>query len=171
MEIRVLGPLEAFVGASPLLPGGKSRALLARLALDANRTVSVERLVDDLWGEAAPRSASKMVQIYVSQLRKVLPPDVLRTRPPGYVIDLDPEVLDVTRFARLRSAGRAALGAGDASTAAAHFRDALALWRGQALADVLLRQFLRAFGGAHLEAPAARHRDRIEADQAGRART
>jgi DNA-binding SARP family transcriptional activator/DNA-binding GntR family transcriptional regulator len=167
MEIRVLGPLEAFVGASPLpLPGGKSRALLARLALDANRTVSVERLVDDLWGEAAPpRSAPKMVQIYVSQLRKVLPPDVLRTRPPGYVIDLDPEVLDVTRFARLRSAGRAALGAGDASTAAANFRDALALWRGQALAE-FPEPFARV-EGAHLEELRLQCiEDRIEADLA-----
>ena len=74
MELRVLGPLEAVDGTTPLPLGGrKQRALLARLALDANRTVPVTRLIDDLWGEAAPESAAKMVQVYVSQLRKVLP--------------------------------------------------------------------------------------------------
>ena len=91
MELRVLGPLEAIDGTTSLPLGGrKPRALLARLALDANRTVAVQRLVDDLWGEDVPDSAAKMVQIYVSQLRKVLPDGVLRTRAPGYLIELEP---------------------------------------------------------------------------------
>jgi DNA-binding SARP family transcriptional activator/DNA-binding GntR family transcriptional regulator len=166
MEIRVLGPLEVSVGTTPLpLAGGKSRALLARLALDANRTVSVHRLVDDLWGEAAPRSAHKMVQIYVSQLRKALPRGVLVTRPPGYLIEIDPDVLDVTRFTRLRSAGRTSLRAGDAATASTQLQDALALWRGPALAE-----FSEPFAlveGAHLEElRLACVEDRIEADLA-----
>jgi DNA-binding SARP family transcriptional activator len=166
LEIRVLGPIEAFVGGTPLqLPGGKAQALLACLALDANRTISVGRLVDDLWGEALPRSAAKMVQIYVSQLRKVLPPGALRTRPPGYSIELDPEALDVTRFARLRTSGRAALRAGDPATASVRLRDALAIWRGPALAE-----FPEPFAvaeRAHLEElRLACVEDRIDADLA-----
>src|SRR5262245_39342285 len=136
MELRVLGPFEAVDGATALPLGGrKPRALLARLALDANRTVAVPRLVDDLWGHDVPESAPKMVQIYVSQLRKVLPDGVLQTRPPGYLVELEPEAVDATRFAQLRAEGRAALGAGDSETAAARLREALALWRGPALAE------------------------------------
>ena len=166
MEFRVLGPLEATDGRTPLpLGGGKSRALLARLVLDANRTVAVERLVDDLWGDAVPDSAVKMVQIYVSQLRKVLPAAVLRTRPPGYVVVIEPEAVDVTRFARLRGEGRSALTAGDPATASARLRDALALWRGQALAE-FSEPFARV-EGAHLEElRLACLEDRIEADLA-----
>ena len=136
MQFRILGPLEALEGADPLPLGGrKPRALLARLLLDANRTVSVDRLIDDLWGECAPESAVKMVHIYVSQLRKVLPPDTLRTRPPGYVLEADPEAIDAVRFGRLRGEGRAAMAAGDAHVAAERLREALALWHGPALAE------------------------------------
>jgi DNA-binding SARP family transcriptional activator len=136
MELRVLGPFDASDGGVPLPLGSpKPRALLARLVLDVNRTVATPRLVDDLWGEDVPGSATKMVQIYVSQLRKVLPAGVLVTRPPGYVVDVDPEVVDLTRFTRLRAEGRVALEAGDAATASARFRDGLELWRGPALAE------------------------------------
>jgi DNA-binding SARP family transcriptional activator/DNA-binding GntR family transcriptional regulator len=166
MEFRLLGPLEAIDGATPLTLGSrKPRALLARLVLDVTRTVSVERLVDDLWGDDLPESAVKMVQIHVSQLRKVLPEDVLRTRPPGYVIDVPPEAVDVNRFKGLRAEGRAALEAGDAATAAGLLRDALALWRGPALAE-----FSEPFAqveGAHLEELRLLClEDRIEADLA-----
>src|SRR5215207_497864 len=110
MEVRVLGPFEATDGTAPVPLGRpKTRALLARLALDADRTVAVPRLVDDLWGDDAPETAVKMVQIYVSQLRKVLPPGTLRTRAPGYVVALAPEAVDATRFKVLRAAGREAL--------------------------------------------------------------
>jgi DNA-binding SARP family transcriptional activator len=164
LEIRLLGPLEVSVGAVAVtLPGGKARALLACLALHANRTVPVTRLVDDLWGEAAPRTAAKMVQIYVSQLRKVLPPGMLRTSPAGYSIELTPSGLDVTRFERLRAKGQAALAAGDAAAASLLLRDALALWRGPALGE-----FSEPFGvleAAHLaELQIACTEDRIEAD-------
>ena len=150
MELRVLGPLEATEGAAPLALGGrKPRALLARLALDANRTVAVQRLVDDLWGEDVPGSATKMVQIYVSQLRKVLPAGVLRTQSPGYLIEVDPEAVDAGRFATLHREGREALAAGDAQTAAVRLREALALWRGPALAE-FTEPFARV-EAAHLE--------------------
>src|SRR3954471_16681542 len=111
MDYRVLGPLQVVDGAgAPLRLGGrKPRALLARLLLDANRTVSVERLVDGLWGEDVPESAVKMVHIHVSALRKALPAGALQTRQPGYVLEVEPESIDVVRFERLRTEGRAAL--------------------------------------------------------------
>ena len=95
MDFRLLGPLEVVDGGgvSLRLGGRKPRALLARLALDAGRTVSVEQLVDDLWGEDVPESAVKMVHIHVSALRKALPPDALHTRPPGYALELPEEAL------------------------------------------------------------------------------
>jgi DNA-binding SARP family transcriptional activator/DNA-binding GntR family transcriptional regulator len=136
MEFRLLGPLEATDGrdAIPLGPR-KQRAVLARLLLDVNRTVSVGTLVDDLWGEAVPGSAAKMVQIHVSQLRKVLPEGILRTQSPGYLLAVEPETLDVTRFTRLRGAGRQALADGDAAAARERLGEALAVWRGPALAE------------------------------------
>ena len=136
MDFRLLGPLEAGADAAPLRLGGrKPRALLACLLLDANRTVSVEQLVDELWGDRPPETATKMVQIHVSQLRKVLPDGVLRTRPGGYVLALEPDELDLQRFERLRAEGRAALARADAATAAARLRAALDVWRGPALAE------------------------------------
>ena len=99
MEFRVLGPLEARDGDRELrLRGGKERALLALLLLHANRTLALERIVDDLWGADVPETAQKMVQVYVSHLRKLLPPGTLQTRPPGYALVLDPEQLDLNRF-------------------------------------------------------------------------
>src|SRR3954469_12224422 len=107
MEFRVLGPLEVTDGDRPLALGGrKPRALLARLLLEPNRTVSVDRLVDDLWGEEVPDSAVKMVHIHVSQLRKALPEGMIRTRSPGYALELPPGALDLERFERLRREGR-----------------------------------------------------------------
>jgi DNA-binding SARP family transcriptional activator len=92
------------------LGGRKQRAVLARLLLDAGRTVAVERLLDDLWGDEPPGSAVKMIHVYVSQLRKVLPPGVLCTRAPGYAVELGGEdLLDLHEFERLLAAGRAAV--------------------------------------------------------------
>src|SRR4051794_6942404 len=136
MDFRLLGPLDASADAAPLPLGGrKPRALLACLLLEGNRTVSVEQLVDELWGERPPETATKMIQIYVSQLRKVLPEGVLRTQPGGYALELKPEALDLYRFERLRSQGRAALQRGDAAAAADGLRKALDVWRGPALAE------------------------------------
>src|ERR1044071_2089902 len=85
MEYRVLGPLEVVGDAGPLpLGGAKQRALLALLLLNADRVVSRERLIDELWGDAPPEAATANVQVYVSRLRKLLPAGTLVTRPPGY---------------------------------------------------------------------------------------
>jgi len=165
-EFRMLGPLEVAAGAMALpLGGGKARALLARLLVDVNRTVSVDALVDALWGEEVPASAVKMVHVHVSALRKVLPDGTLRTRAPGYALEIAPEAVDLVQFTRLRAEGREALTAGDAETAAARLRAALALWRGAALAE-----FSEPFAtthAAHLEElRIACLEDRIEADLA-----
>src|SRR3954451_9140549 len=104
MELRVLGQLEASDGGTALdLGPPKQRAVLARLALDAGRTVRVEQLLDDLWGDDLPRSAAKMVQIYVSGLRKTLPEGRLRTGGGGYRLVLEPGERDLDRVEGLRA--------------------------------------------------------------------
>jgi SARP family transcriptional regulator, regulator of embCAB operon len=166
MNVRLLGPLEVEYGRTPvrLGPAGQ-RALLARLLLDANRTVAVERLVDDLWGHDMPPTAFKMVQIHVSRLRKVLPDGVLVTHAPGYALEIAPEALDLVRFDRLREQGRAALARGSAAEAAHYLRDALALWRGPALAE--FGEPFAALEGRRLEElRVACLEDRIDADLA-----
>ena len=164
MEFRLLGPLEATDGSATIaLAGRKQRALLARLLLDANRTVATERLVDDLWGDQVPESAAKMVQIFVSQLRKVLPKEILRTRPPGYAIEIDPATIDAVCFERLRLEGEAAHAAGNAELAAQRFRDALSLWRGDPLAE-FQEPFARAEAGRLEELHLACLEARIDAD-------
>ena len=136
MEFRILGPLEARDETGPVeLVGGKEKALLALLLLHADRVVPIDRLVDDLWGHEVPDSARKMVQIYVSHLRKRLPDELLRTRAPGYLADLDGHSLDLRRFEELVEHGHESLVQGRAKEAAAQFNQALALWRGPALAE------------------------------------
>src|SRR5215218_175967 len=128
MEFRILGPLEVHNGDTPVrLDGRRQRALLARLLLEPNRTVAVDRLVDDLWGDNVPESAVKMVHIYVSRLRKLLPPGTLVTRAPGYGLEVEPDAIDAVRFSRARAEGRAALATGDPATAAQRLRAALGL--------------------------------------------
>jgi DNA-binding SARP family transcriptional activator/DNA-binding GntR family transcriptional regulator len=165
-EFRILGPFEVADGGAALpLAGGKARALLARLLLDVNRTVSVDAIIDSLWGEDVPVSAVKMVHVYVSQLRKVLPDGVLRTRAPGYVLEVAPEAVDLAQFMRLRTEGRAALTEGDLETASMQLRAGLALWRGTALAE--FSEPFAAAQAAHLEElRVACIEDRVEADLA-----
>src|SRR5829696_4230255 len=149
-EYRLLGPLEVVHRGEAVPTGGqRKRALLARLLLEANRTVSIDALVDALWGERVPATAVKMVHIYVSQLRKVLPSGALQTRPPGYRLEVAPEAVDLLRFERLRKEGRDALADGDADTAAERLSAACALWRGPALAE--FTEPFAATAAAHLD--------------------
>jgi DNA-binding SARP family transcriptional activator len=133
---RLLGPLEIELAGRPVPLGGRApRALVARLLLDAGRAVPVDRLVEDLWGEKAPASAVKMIQIHVSALRKVLPEGVLVTRSPGYALEIERDAVDLARFERLRREGQEALAAGSPARAAERLREAAALWRGPALGE------------------------------------
>jgi WD40 repeat protein/DNA-binding SARP family transcriptional activator len=137
MQIRVLGPLEASVDDRVVALGGaKQRAVLAMLGLEANRMVSTDRLVAGLWGEHAPASAAKMVQNYVWRLRTAFEDDAgaeIVTRGRGYELHVDPDCVDVRRFEALLAEANHAADADEPTDAA---REALALWRGPALADV-----------------------------------
>jgi predicted ATPase/DNA-binding SARP family transcriptional activator len=139
MEFRLLGPLELVDDDGQLveLPAGKPRVLLGLLLLEAGSVVSVDRIVDVVWGEEPPSTAAKVVQGYVSRLRKLLPTGVLETRQPGYRLRLGDEQLDLLRFERLRQEAVAAAAEGRHEAAAARLTSALALWRGPALADVV----------------------------------
>ncbi len=145
LELRLLGPLEVSTGSGVVPIGGpKPRTLLAVLALEAGCVVSVDRLVEDLWPAEPPKTAPHTIQVYVSQLRKALGPEAISTRAPGYVLELEPERVDLHRFVRLTDEGRAALGSGDAVAAEVALREALGLWRGTALADFTYEPFAQA---------------------------
>lgn len=132
----MLGPVEVRDGDRRLPLGSpRKQALLARLALDLGRPVAAARLLEDLWGEDQPPTAAKMIQVYVSQLRKVLPDGLLVTRGNAYALEADPETLDLHRFERLHREGADALASGDPARAATRLREALALWRGPALTE------------------------------------
>src|SRR4051794_31738915 len=143
MEFGILGPLEVRAdGRAVAIGGARPRAVFAVLALHANQPVSAERLALALWGEDAPHSAVKTVQVYVARLRKALEdPDVLVTTPAGYRLRVRPGELDVGHFERLVAHGREALAAGRADDAAAELREALELWRGPPLAELTSAPF------------------------------
>ena len=134
MEFRILGELDVSDGGHRLDLGGlRPRALVALLLLHANEVVSVDRLVEELWGAAAPASVSNTLQQTVSRLRRTLGPDRIETRSPGYLIRIAAGELDLERFEEL-----VARGDGDS------LREALALWRGEPLADFAYEPFAQA---------------------------
>jgi DNA-binding SARP family transcriptional activator len=138
IEFRILGPLEVVGDEGPLVLGGqKQRALLGLLLMRVGQVVATDRLIDHLWGEQPPRTASTSLQNLVSQLRKLLGADVLATRPPGYVLRVDAASLDLGRFERLVAEARGA----EPPARAAKLREALALWRGAPLADLSFETF------------------------------
>lgn len=143
VELRVLGPIELIGDAGPIaLPASKPRTLLAALAVHRGSPRDADFLVDALWGEAPPGSAAKLIQVYVSQLRRILPAGItIATQPGGYVLHLAPEQLDAARFETAVSEGRAALRAGNPLLASAVLGRGLALWRGPAYSDVRFRPF------------------------------
>ena len=138
LEFRILGPLEVVGREGPIQLGGpKQRATLAILLLGANRVVSIDRLADELYAGRAPVTAATQVHRQISELRKALGEEArLETRAPGYVIHVAAEQLDLKRFERLTEEAGRALARGEAETAFELQRDALALWRGPALADL-----------------------------------
>jgi YVTN family beta-propeller protein len=167
VDFHILGPLEVEDdGHVHALGGAKQRALLVLLLLRANQVVARDRLIDDLWGDAAPETAASALQGYVSELRKTLGPELIHTRAPGYLLRVDPESVDLGRFERLVREGRAALVAGDAQEAAGTLSDALALWNGQPLADLDSTPFAYAERLRLEELRLAAVEDRIEAELA-----
>jgi DNA-binding SARP family transcriptional activator len=142
VEFRILGPLEVCRDGRPVHIGGaKERALLAILLLHAGEPVSVDRLIDELWGDSPPATARKSVQVRVAGLRRALDDDVVLTTGDGYLVRSGPNQLDLHRFEQLLSDGSDALAAGDPTRALATLDEALALWRGPALADFAYESF------------------------------
>jgi DNA-binding SARP family transcriptional activator len=117
----------------------KERLILVLLALNVGRVVPIDRLVDVVWGEDPPESASVSLRVLVSRLRKTLAaagcPDVIRTQSPGYLLAADVVELDVDRFESLAIQGRGQLAGTAAAEASVTLRQAFALWRGDRLAE------------------------------------
>jgi WD40 repeat protein/DNA-binding SARP family transcriptional activator len=149
LEFRILGPLAVRVdGNSVPIGGPKQRALLALLLLSANRVVSRERLIGELFAEQSLNSADHALRNQVSRLRKVLAPAAadeprLVARAPGYLLRVEPGELDLEHFERLVATGREALAVGDAAGAAESLRAAERLWQGRPLADLEFEPFAR----------------------------
>jgi DNA-binding SARP family transcriptional activator/streptogramin lyase len=142
MEYRILGPVEVVADGRALALGpAKQRAVLAVLLLHLNEVVSRDRLVEELWGERPPETAATALHGYVSQLRKILETGngserrVLVTRAPGYVLELDPQEVDLKRFELLARRGKRELAGGAAEDAARTLAEALSLWRGPPLEE------------------------------------
>jgi DNA-binding SARP family transcriptional activator len=149
----MLGSLEVLDGGRPLPLGRpKQRVVLAVLLVHANRVVGLDRLVEELWGEAAPPQAIGSLQAYVSHLRRLLDPGrsartparVLVSQPPGYRLVVAPEDLDAARFQALAAEGHRLLEAGEHARAAEALAEALGLWRGPVLADIADAPFAQA---------------------------
>jgi DNA-binding SARP family transcriptional activator len=132
-RFRVLGPLEVEQEGAPVeIVGQRQRAVLTILLLEPNRLVPFDRIVDRLWGERPPRTATTSVHNAISQLRRALGAQVVETRAPGYLVHVAPSDLDLAEFERLLAAAREA----DAGERRRLLGEAIALWRGPALVDV-----------------------------------
>jgi DNA-binding SARP family transcriptional activator/streptogramin lyase len=161
MEFLILGPLEALEEGRPVALGGsKQRAVLAILLLHAPDVVSRDRLIDELWGASPPETAPTALQVYVSQLRKILGRETIVTRPRGYAMQVGSGELDLDRFERLVDDARAQ----DAAEAADTLRAALALWRGTPLAEFDSVEFAHAERARLTEQRLTALEQRIEAD-------
>jgi predicted ATPase/DNA-binding SARP family transcriptional activator len=135
LQYRILGPLEVVRDGEPVaVSAPKERALLVHLLLHANELVSVERLAEALWSEGQPLSAVKLLQLYVSNLRKVLGAEAIRTAPGAYRIDVRTVELDSLRFVAVLADARVARRRGRTRVASDAFVQALSLWRGSEVA-------------------------------------
>jgi DNA-binding SARP family transcriptional activator/tetratricopeptide (TPR) repeat protein len=174
MRFRILGPLEVL---SPegwtAISAAKWRSLLACLLVRPGQLVPTENLIFELWGDAPPSTANNLVSIYVHQLKKVIGDTERRTlvyRAPGYMLRVAPGDLDIQQFESLAAEGRGTLAAGDAERAAAQLGEALGLWRGPLLADVVPTPMLETHARRVAELWFTTTELRVEADLAcGRA--
>ena len=169
VEFRILGPVEVLADGQALALGGRrERAVLARLLLSANRVVTSEQLVDELWPDHAPKDGLHSLRVAISRLRKGLgalgAADVLVTQSPGYLLRVDDETFDLARFERLVVQGRQEMDRKEYRRAADSLREALEQWRGPALAQVADASFVRAESVRLEEGRLAALEARIEAD-------
>ncbi len=141
-QVRLLGPIDVTVGgAVRALAGLRRKSVLAVMGLHVGETVSIHRLIDAVWGQAPPNTAANTLQNHMSYLRSVLDSrDAIIARSPGYLLNLDPDAVDVARAERLIRQSRQSV---DHALTAQHLRSALALWHGPSLADVTDVPWLR----------------------------
>lgn len=172
LTVHLLGPVEVRrEGVAVELGGPQQRAVIAHLALEPDRVVSVERLIDRIWGDDPPRTPLGTLQSYVSRLRRAIEPQrgagiaprILVSEAPGYVLRIPPQDIDVHRFRALVAEARAELAAERAAAALAKFDQAAALWRGPALAGVGPEEEIRALVVQLEEERDAAVEDRFEA--------
>jgi len=172
-RLFVLGPVQIHLGSERVAVQGVARALLALLTRSAGQVVSLEAIVDGLWGSRPPAGADRAVASYVSRLRKALvrvggtdAGAIVVTRPPGYLLAIDPSIVDLTMFEAGVAEGRRALAVGQPALAASRLRTALELWRGAAYADVGDAAFAPAEGRRLAELRLAAVESRVDADLA-----
>ncbi len=167
VEYRILGPLALVEDERDLAPAGpKQQALLGIFLLHPGETLSRDRLIDELWGSRPPETAGNTLQVYISQLRKLLPPGALVTRLPGYALEVDPDALDASRFEQLAQGGRDALARGDSAEASTALSRALSLWRGPVLAGVAFEGAAAGEAARLEELRVSAAEDRIDAELA-----
>jgi DNA-binding NarL/FixJ family response regulator/DNA-binding SARP family transcriptional activator len=170
VEYRILGPLEVVEGGEPVRLGRlKERLVLAVLLLHANEFVARERLIEELWGESPPPTATKAVNGYISQLRKALVRnghDPIATADGGYRLELGADELDASHLRQLLADARDRATAGELEASAELLREALALWRGPTLAGLLLESHGRDEVAQLDELRLAAVMDRIDCDLA-----
>jgi DNA-binding SARP family transcriptional activator/class 3 adenylate cyclase len=160
-DFRILGPLEVRKDGRDLELGGpRTRSVLALLLLHAGHVVSTDLLVDQIWGEEPPRTATTSLQNSISQLRKVLGSERVLTRPPGYALQLEHDELDLRRFEALVEEARSL----DPKERAQKLRDALELWRGSLLADFTFASFAQGEINRFAEVRFSVLEDRVDAD-------
>jgi basic membrane lipoprotein Med (substrate-binding protein (PBP1-ABC) superfamily)/DNA-binding SARP family transcriptional activator len=171
MEYRILGPIEVLEGGVPVDIGSRQqRALLALLIVNVNRVVSTERILEEFWPDD-PEGKEKTLWVYISRLRSTLEPGrearsrntVLITRDHGYSLHVDPDDIDAHRFERTVEHGRT-LVSDDPVAASTDLREALALWRGDALEDFAYDEFAQAEIARLEELRLVATEDRIDAD-------
>jgi DNA-binding SARP family transcriptional activator/tetratricopeptide (TPR) repeat protein len=166
LELRLLGPLEAAAAGRELDVGGpRQQVVLAMLALDANRVTPVEQLIDAVWSTSPPSTARAQVQICISGLRRLFGdvdvPWRIKTRSPGYLLEVPSTEIDSEQFTRLVATSHTHTAAGRVTEAAVTLRSALALWRGPALAGLdseLVRRGAARLDEARLKALTERFR-------------
>ncbi|MFI0447078.1 BTAD domain-containing putative transcriptional regulator [Actinomadura sp. 6N118] len=173
LSIGLFGPLEVTDGSGTRLDLGtrKQRALVAMLALEPGRVVSLDRLIQELWAGEPPAGATRTLQAYIAHLRKVLepdraprtPPQILLTREPGYLLAVAPGQVDLERFAAWAEEGRRALARGAHAETLQILDRALELWRGEPLGEFADQEFAQPVITRLTEVRAAAREDRLEA--------
>jgi SARP family transcriptional regulator, regulator of embCAB operon len=146
MDVRLLGPLAAWLDGQPFLPSAtKPRQLFALLVIRAGELVTTSTMIEELWGRRPPRSANQTIHTYILTLRRHLtdntpalrdPHDILATRPGGYTLAVPPDIVDANRYQDLAVAGERALVRGEYETASQLLGAALDIWRGPAMVDL-----------------------------------